>query len=351
MQPKPPVVTILGHVDHGKTTLLDYIRRTNIATKEKGGITQKIGAYEIELKNVNYPINKITFIDTPGHELFSHLRARGAKIADLAILLIDAKDGIMPQTIESIAHIKQAKIPFIVALNKIDLPESRPEKIKDALLKFDVITDDRGGKIPAVNISAKTGVGVEDLLETILIIASDINLQFNPENPPEGYVIEVKKDKRGIVGTVILKDGKLKLGDKVYCQNKLIDVRAIINDKMENLNSLIPSTPAEILGFKDWPIVGAKITAKPIENGIAKQIENKPQERKINIDKLFQDEEKKLKIILKTDNYGSLEAIQSTLNQNNKIEVVLAAIQNLMFSLLKQPKQLLLVLMSTQIKK
>jgi translation initiation factor IF-2 len=327
MNPKPPVVTILGHVDHGKTTLLDYIRRSNITSQEKGGITQKIGAYEVEIKNVNYPINKITFIDTPGHELFSHLRARGAKIADIAILLIDAKDGIMPQTIESIAHIKQANIPFIVAINKIDLHDAKPEKIKDVLLKYEIVTDDRGGKIPAINISAKTGIGVNDLLEAILIIASDLNLQYNPNNQPEGYVIEVKKDKRGIVGTVILKDGKLTVGEKVFCENKPIDIRAIINDRMENLSTLFPSNPAEILGFRDLPTVGALISKNPTLTDSITENKIKSTEKTINLNKLFQKEkEKKLKIILKTDNYGSLEAIQSVLNQNEKIELVLAAV-------------------------
>jgi translation initiation factor IF-2 len=327
MNPKPPVVTILGHVDHGKTTLLDYIRRSNITSQEKGGITQKIGAYEVEIKNVNYPINKITFIDTPGHELFSHLRARGAKIADIAILLIDAKDGIMPQTIESIAHIKQANIPFIVAINKIDLHDAKPEKIKDVLLKYEIVTDDRGGKIPAINISAKTGIGVNDLLEAILIIASDLNLQYNPNNQPEGYVIEVKKDKRGIVGTVILKDGKLTVGEKVFCENKAIDIRAIINDRMENLTTLFPSTPAEILGFRDLPTVGALISKNPTLTDSITENKIKSTEKTIDLNKLFQKEkEKKLKIILKTDNYGSLEAIQSVLNQNEKIELVLAAV-------------------------
>jgi translation initiation factor IF-2 len=233
----------------------------------------------------------------------------------------------MPQTIESIAHIKQANIPFIVALNKIDHPDAKPEKIKDALLKYEIVTDDRGGKIPAINISAKTGKGVNDLLEAILIIASDLNLQYNPNNQPEGYVIEVKKDKRGIVGTVILKDGKLTVGEKVFCENKAVDIRAIINDRMENLTTLFPSTPAEILGFRDLPTVGALISKNPTLTDSTTENKIKSTEKTIDLNKLFQKEkEKKLKIILKTDNYGSLEAIQSVLNQNEKIELVLAAV-------------------------
>lgn len=327
MKSRSPVVTILGHVDHGKTTLLDYIRRSNITAREKGGITQKIGAYEIEVKNVNYPINKITFIDTPGHELFSQLRARGAQIADLAILIIDAKDGIMPQTIESIAHIKQANIPFIVALNKIDLPDAKPEKVKDALMKYDVICDDRGGNITAINISAKTGQGVNDLLETILIIASDLNLQYNPNAAPYGYIIETKKDKRGIVATIILKDGKLNLGDKIYYQNKQIDVRAIINDRGENLKTLYPSTPAEILGFKELPEVGSIISNQPSQTTNTPQSPQKNiSDEKIDLNRLFQKEEKKIRVIIKTDNFGSLEAINYAIADNEKIEVILAAV-------------------------
>jgi translation initiation factor IF-2 len=328
MKPKPPVVAILGHVDHGKTTLLDYIRRSNITAREKGGITQKIGAYEIEVKNVNYPINKITFIDTPGHELFSQLRARGAQIADLAILIIDAKDGIMPQTIESIAHIKQADIPFIVALNKVDLPEARPEKVKDTLMKYDVICDDRGGNITAVNIAAKTGQGVNDLLETILIIASDLNLQYNPNAAPYGFVIETKKDKRGVVATIILKEGGLSLGDKIYCLDKQIDIRAIINDRGENQKALYPSTPAEILGFKELPEVGSIISNQPKQiTPISSQVFRKNTlDQKIDLNNLFQKEEKKIRVVIKTDNYGSLEAINYAIANNKKIEIILAAV-------------------------
>ncbi len=174
--PRPPIVTILGHVDHGKTALLDYIRKSRIAAKEHGGITQKIGAYEITTDFKDYHTNKITFIDTPGHEAFSKLRARGANVADIAILVIDAKDSIMPQTAESISHIKSAKIPYIIALNKIDLPDANPEKVKKDLLKYEVQVEGMGGGIPVVPLSAKTGKGVNELLESILLIASDLNL-------------------------------------------------------------------------------------------------------------------------------------------------------------------------------
>ena len=170
---RPPIVAILGHVDHGKTSLLDFIRKSRVADKEVGGITQKIGAYEIDTRIKGYKNSKITFIDTPGHEAFSLLRARGANIADVAILVVDGKDSVMPQTVESISHIMAAKIPFIVAINKIDLPETDPDKVKNDLTKYDVLVEGKGGYIPAINISAVTGKGITDLLETILIIAAD----------------------------------------------------------------------------------------------------------------------------------------------------------------------------------
>src|SRR3989338_7854596 len=182
MKNRPPVVAILGHVDHGKTTLLDFIRKSKLAEKEHGEITQSIGAYEITTDIKDYSTNKITFIDTPGHEAFSQLRSRGASVADIAILLIDGKDSVMPQTAESIAHIKAAKIPFIVVINKIDLPDANPEKVRNDLLKYEVLVEGKGGDIPVITLSAKTGKGVQELLEAILLITSDLKLQFAKEN-------------------------------------------------------------------------------------------------------------------------------------------------------------------------
>ena len=322
---RAPIIAILGHVDHGKTTLLDHIRKSNITQKEKGGITQKIGAYEINYQAENFPESKITFIDTPGHEIFSLLRAKGAQVADIAILLIDAKESIKPQTIESIAHIKEAKIPFIVALNKTDLPEAQPEKIKDQLIKYDVVVEDRGGKVPVINISAKTGQGVNDLLETLLLLASELNLQFNPKNPPLGYVIEVKKDKRGIVASVILKDGSIKIGDTLFCGEQKFDLRAIINDQGKNLSLLTPSTPAEILGLKEMTTLGSLISSKPTQSTTFFPKEKTVKEVRLE-DLLNKKEERKIKIILKTDNFGSLKAIESVLQKNQNIEIILSSI-------------------------
>lgn len=322
---RAPVVTILGHVDHGKTTLLDYIRKSNITQKEKGGITQKIGAYEIIYQSKNFPQSKITFIDTPGHEVFSLLRAKGAQVADIAILVIDAKESIKPQTIESIAHIKEAKIPFIVALNKIDLPEAQPEKVKDQLLKYEVIVEDRGGKTPVVNISAKTGQGINDLLETIILLSSDLNLEFNPNHPPLGYVIEIKKDKRGVVATVILKDGQIKIGDTLFCGEEKFVIRSIINDQGKTLPTLTPSTPAEILGLKQLATIGSLISNQP-NKPITFSTQKKSNKNLTLEELLTEKKEKKLKIILKCDNIGSLQAIEASLLKNPRIEVVLSSI-------------------------
>ncbi len=327
LKPRPPIVTILGHVDHGKTTLLDYIRKSRIAEKEYGGITQKIGAYEIKTGIKGYKIDKITFIDTPGHEAFTKLRARGANVADIAILLIDAKDSLMPQTIESIYHIKSAKIPFIVALNKIDLPEANPEKVKNDLMKYEVLVEGKGGKVPVVEISAKTGKGVNDLLEMILLISADLGLTFDDQNSPLGYIIETKKDKRGIVATVVLKDGHLKIGDIVYCQDKKAKIRSMINDLGQALEKVYPSTPFELLGFEEMPTVGDKITNKP---QILKKEEknNYLSERKIDFESLLgkPKDEKKLNLIIKADSQGSLEAIDFALKDNKNIEIVLKSV-------------------------
>lgn len=333
MARRSPIVTILGHVDHGKTTLLDYIRHSNITGKEKGGITQKIGAYEIEIERNDFPINKITFIDTPGHEIFSQLRAKGAMVADIGILLIDGRESIKPQTIESIAHLKSAKIPFIVAVNKIDLPDVNPERIKDELLKYEVIVEEKGGKVPVVQISAKTGQGVKDLLETILLMSLEMNLEFAESHPPFGYVIEMKKDKRGQVITVILKDGKIRVGDWLYCGKEKFNVRSIIDDKGRVQEILFPSTPAELLGLKNFTAIGTKIsTSSEVRTSEAVKIEENKGEGNafspsVNICELLdKKKEKKIKIILKADNINSLESIVPLIKKNAYLEIVLASI-------------------------
>lgn len=328
MNPRPPIVTILGHVDHGKTTLLDYIRKTNITEEEYGGITQKIGAYEITTDFKDYKTNKITFIDTPGHEAFSLLRARGANVADIALLLIDGKDSVMPQTIESISHIKAAKIPFIVVINKIDLPETNPEKVKNDLLKHQVMVEGKGGHVPVVLVSAKTGKGIKELLEAILLISSDLNLTYDEARPPQAYIIETKKDRRGIIVSAVIKDGKIKIRDVLYAKDKKIKVRSIYNDRSQTISEAIPSTPFELLGFSELPEVGSTIQSKPQSINPPLITDHLSQTKAFTLENILNTapKEKKLSIIIKTDSQGSLEAIQGSIKDDKDITVVLQAV-------------------------
>lgn len=326
--PRPPVVAILGHVDHGKTSLLDYIRKSRIAHKEIGGITQRIGAYEIKSGIKGYPTDKITFIDTPGHEAFSQIRARGAKVADIAILIIDAKDSIMPQTIESIAHIKAANIPLIVAINKIDLPDANIEKVKNDLAKHQVFVEGKGGETVVVPISAKVGTGVNDLLEAIHLLASSLDFKYSIENPAQAYVIETKKGKQGIVVTVIIKDGQLKQGDKIHSHKEEIKIRSMINDLGKVIMLAEPSTPFEILGFNQMPDVGTVITHE-VQLSEAKKTEKI--EKKFDLESILkpEKEEKKLLLIIKADSQGSLEAVTSALSKKKNIDLVLTMVGNI----------------------
>lgn len=324
---RSPVVVVLGHVDHGKTTLLDFIKKTNRAEKEIGGITQNIGAYEVELPFKDYYTNKITFIDTPGHEAFSKLRSRGADVADIAVLIIDAVDSVMPQTVESLSHIKSAKIPFIVAVNKIDLPSADIEKVKKNLLKENILVEGMGGDVPVAPISAKKGTGVSDLLETILLIASSLNLGYSPFNPVKAYIIESKKDKKGIIVSVIIKDGVLKIGDLIYADCCEAKIKALINDQGKQLKEVYPSTPVLLLGFKQIPEAGAQITnVKTIKPAVVKAASDFKQTDLVSMLGSEKPEKKKLKIILKSDSKGSQEALLSALSKNDTIEVVLASV-------------------------
>lgn len=324
MKPRPPVVSILGHVDHGKTTLLDFIRKSRITAKEHGGITQKIGAYEVLTGIKGYPTDKITFIDTPGHEAFTKLRLRGAEVSDIAILVIDAKDSVKPQTVESISHIREAKIPFIVSLNKIDLPEANPERVKNELMKHEVIVEGKGGKVPVLEISAKNGKGVPELLETILLLSSELNLQSDEKAEPKAYIIETKKDKRGVVATVVIKDGTLKTGQVIYADSLRAKVRSMINDLGKTVNEVRPSTPFELLGFGKLPEVGTLISTSPSE---VKKQKEKLQQKEFNLDSLLKtDENKKLNLIIKADSQGSVEAIHSSLVKTGSFEIILSAV-------------------------
>ncbi len=322
--PRPPIVVILGHVDHGKTTLLDYIRKSHITDKEIGAITQKIGGYEIDTKIKGYPTSRITFIDTPGHEAFSKLRQRGANIADISILVIDATESIKPQTAESIEYIKQAKIPFIVALNKIDLPTVNIARVEKDLLKYNIVVENKGGNIVTVPISAKTGKGVQDLLETLLLVAHEHNLNYSP-TPLEAYIVETKKGKSGIMVSVIVKNGNIKEGQNVYYEGKKVKIRAIINDKGQRVKTAKPSQPVEILGFKDIPVVGSPISDQP--NLKTKKLETQSKlgnKQTISLEDVIGGENKgkRIKIILKTNNQGSLEAILNKLIENDNLEII-----------------------------
>lgn len=330
---RPPIVAVLGHVDHGKTTLLDFIRKSSLTAKEHGGITQKIGAYEITTGIKGYNTDKITFIDTPGHEAFSMMRARGANVADIALLIIDAKDSVMPQTVESISHIKSANIPYIVVLNKTDLPDANPEKVKNDLLKNEVMVEGKGGGIPVIPISAKTGKGVPELLEAILLIATDINLNYAEQNSSRSYIIEAKKNRRGTTISAIIKDGKLKIGDFVRAGEFKTKVRAIFNDLGEAVAEVIPSMPFEMLGFTEFPEIGTVITPESefAESSKKSEITDVskdviPQEIDLNLLLNPVKEEKKLSLLIKADTQGSLDAISQSIAENKSITVVLKAV-------------------------
>ena len=300
LQKKPPVVTIMGHVDHGKTTLLDYIRHSHLTAKEFGEITQAIGAYQAEFNG-----QKITFIDTPGHEAFSKMRSRGAGVADLAVLVVAANDGVMPQTKESIKIIETAGIPFIVAINKIDLPEASVEKVKAQLAENNVIVEDYGGQVVAVPLSAKTGQGVDQLLEMILLTAEMENLQADPEARLQAEIIEAKADKFcGPLATLIVENGTLRVGDKIAADGVIGKVKLLKNDRGQALREAYPGEPVLVLGFSTLPLVGSLVVpaegeVKPAE-AVKKAEKPTPQ---------TEEEKNKIKIILKTDVLGSLEAI------------------------------------------
>ena len=326
MTPRPPIVTILGHVDHGKTTLLDYIRKSRLAAKEYGGITQRIGAYEVKTDIKGYKTDTITFVDTPGHEAFSQLRARGAQIADIAILLIDAKDSVMPQTAESISHIKASGIPFIVVMNKIDLPDADPNKVKTDLLKYEVLVEGKGGTVPVVPVSSKTGKGIPELLEAILLVGSDLNLTYEPNNELKAYVIETKKDRRGVVASVIIKDGTLKIGDVVFVGDKKAKIKSMLNDQGAQIKQVYPSTPFELLGFEEMPEVGTSITKTPTEKKEDQTINLEP--KRIDEASFLQPkiEQKKLSLIIKADCQGTLDAVYNSLLENENIKIILSAV-------------------------
>ncbi len=318
---RPPVVTIMGHVDHGKTTLLDTIRKTDVALGEAGGITQAIGAYQID-----YNGNKITFIDTPGHAAFTEMRARGASVTDIVIIIVAADDGVMPQTKEAIDHAKAAKVPIIVAVNKMDKPGANPDKVMTEMAEAGIMPEEWGGDVMFVNISAKTGMGINDLLERILLISEVQEFKANPNRYASGTVLESKFDKKsGITTSLLIQNGTLRLGDAIVVGNYAGKVRTLKNDKNESLVEAKPSEPVTITGLTESPSAGDKFMvfendkkAKTIANErkLKAQSANTKVSQAVSLDDLFNKIEagaKEINIILKADVRGSEEAVKNSL--------------------------------------
>ncbi|HHZ17020.1 MAG TPA: translation initiation factor IF-2 [Clostridia bacterium] len=330
LQERPPVVTIMGHVDHGKTSLLDTIRHTNVSASEAGGITQHIGAYQVEVKG-----KKISFLDTPGHEAFTAMRARGAKVTDIAVLVVAADDGVMPQTVEAIHHAQAAEVPIIVAINKVDKEAANPDRIKQELTEYNLIPEEWGGDTICCNVSAKTKEGLENLLETILLVAEMSELKANPNRNATGTVIEAKLDKgRGPVATVLVMNGTLKIGDYLIVGTTHGRVRAMLDDKGRRVKKALPSTPVEIVGLSDVPMAGDifhvvenEHLAKQIisERTITKREETMKATSRVTLDELFAQIQKgeiqDLNIIIKADVQGSIEAIKQSLEKLSNDEV------------------------------
>ena len=331
MLPRAPVVTVMGHVDHGKTSLLDALRETNVAAREAGGITQHIGAYQITVPTGD----KITFIDTPGHEAFSEMRARGAKVTDIVVLVVAANDGIMPQTIEAIRHAQAAEVPIVVAINKIDLPGADPMKVKTALLQHGIAVEELGGESLCAEVSAKKRINIDKLLEAILLQAEILDLKANPNRTADGTVIEAKMEKgRGSVATVLVQRGTLKVGDICIAGKEWGRVRAMFNEMGHKVQEAGPATPVEVLGLQGTPAAGDDFTVVADENQ-AREVTNyrirKERDAKLvksaksameqMLDKIKSGEIKHLPVIIKADVQGSIEAIEGTLNKLSNDEV------------------------------
>lgn len=329
LQPRPPVVTVMGHVDHGKTSLLDAIRETNVVSREAGGITQHIGAYQVEIDG-----ERITFIDTPGHEAFTAMRARGAQATDIAILVVAADDGVMPQTVEAINHARAAEVPIIVAVNKIDKPDANPDRVKQQLTEYNLIPEEWGGDTIMVPVSAKAGTGIQQLLEMILLVAEVKELTANPDRVAEGVVIEGRLDKgRGPVATVLVQKGTLNVGDSLLCGFTWGKVRAMSDHLGNRVDTATPSYPVEVQGLEDVPMAGDGF--RVIDEKVAKQVsslrldEKKREEQmktaKVSLDDFFKQiqegEVKELNLIIKGDVQGSIEALVQSLMRVSTDEV------------------------------
>jgi translation initiation factor IF-2 len=337
MTPRPPVVTIMGHVDHGKTSLLDALRKTDVAAGEAGGITQHIGAYQVQLKSGQ----KITFLDTPGHAAFTAMRARGAKVTDIVVLVVAADDGVMPQTVEAIAHAKAAKVPLIVAVNKIDKGDANPTRVKTELLQHEIQVEDMGGDVQAVEVSATKGLNLDKLEEAILLQAELLDLKANAERSAEGAVVEAKLDKgRGPVATVLVQRGTLKVGDIVVAGAEWGKVRLLANERGETVKSAGPSTPIEVLGLSAPPDAGDEMVVVESEARAREVVEYRARKRRESrqasnsrqtLDQLLKTREvgerKLLPIVLKADVQGSAEAIQGALAKLETDEVGVQILQ------------------------
>ena len=328
--PRAPVVVVMGHVDHGKTSLLDYIRNAHVASGEAGGITQHIGAYQVEIHG-----KPITFLDTPGHEAFTSMRARGAMVTDIAILVVAAEDGIMPQTVESINHAKAAGIPIIVAINKMDKPEANPERIKQQLTEYGLVCEEWGGDTIVCPISAKTGMGVDNLLEMLTLTAEVGELKANPNRAAQGTVIEARLDKgRGPVATLLVQNGTLHQGDIIIAGTSVGRVRAMVSDKGQRITEAGPSVPVEITGLSEAPSAGATFNAVADEKLARELVEQRKAEEKakanapvtkVSLEDLFSQiqagEMKNLNLIVKADVQGSVEAVKASLEKLSNEEV------------------------------
>jgi len=330
LEPRAPIVTVMGHVDHGKTSLLDAIRKTNITQTEAGGITQHIGAYMVNINN-----RKICFIDTPGHEAFTAMRARGAQVTDIAVLVVAADDGVMPQTVEAINHAKAANVPIIVAINKIDKPTANIDRIKQQLVEYSLVPEDWGGDTIMVPVSARTGEGIEELLEMILLVAEMEELKANPNRKAVGTIIEAQLDKgKGPLATVIVQKGTLKVGSVVVSGSSYGRVRAMFDDKGRGVKKALPSTPVVILGLSEVPNAGDLLyevddekTARTIAEKYQEKLREQQikAEQKVSLDDLFerikQGEIKELNIIIKADVRGTIEALKQSFEKLSNEEV------------------------------
>ncbi len=317
---RPPVVVVLGHVDHGKSSLLEAIRDFKITSKESGGITQHIGAYEVEVND-----KRITFIDTPGHEAFSAMRARGAEVADVALLVVDAAQTVQPQTKEAIMAIKRAEIPMIVVLNKIDLPTANPEKIKRELMNVDVVVESMAGTVPSVNVSAKEKTGIDELLDVILLVSEMQELKSDTEAPSEGLIIESYMDRhKGPIATAIIQKGILRPKDVIATDLALAKVRSLRDFQNKEITEGLPAQPVIILGFETVPAVGEKFKFYPTAEAAMQEMKHEVQKRELGASVIDSDPSKKvLNIILKGDVFGSLEAIEAMLKNLPQEKVTL----------------------------